>query len=328
MKSSKVGQKHDRRLRILKDIAGLPILFTALAVDKDAIHKDSGLIYGDSMVKFVHRHLYQQLYSAISGVTVIADEHGDVDFMDGYRKYVEKHQPQDLFAHHSFDFAASTEEPLIQVADMIAGSLGRHFDAEKKSERSGEFLDALDPIRANIADWPPKYRVAERDTSDVSDDRALAQVALNQARRYLTESDSPHDDEVRERCCVVEYLLFQVQFKDPYGYIPTHRIRSELARRGMDVSEHRLRSSIIAPLRDAGLLIASSNKGYKIPLSVAELRDFVDHAWSIADPMLARVKHARDQVRLATPGATDILSGERYDTLRRVLELRTGRSDE
>jgi len=320
MKSSSVGSQDNRRLRILEDIAKLPITFFSLAANKDSIRRDGGLVYKSPFLKFFHGQVYRRLYRAISSVAVISDEHGSNEFMTSFQKYVDSRHIRDLFNEQSFEFKPSKDDPLLQVADMISGSLARHFDIDKSSARSAEFLSALHPITAEISEWPIEYQPVGRDPSSLADDEAVEDVALEQAARFLVENQYSVEEEVYAQCCVVQYLLYQLRFVDRSAYIRTRELQDILlSEHGVETTEHRLRSSIIAPLRDAGLLIASSNKGYKIPVAVSEILDFVDHATNIVDPLLSRVKHARTQIILATAGKTDILNGERYEGLRKLL---------
>ncbi len=322
MKSSGIGSKDSRRLRVLRDIATLPITFFSLAADKDSIWRDGGLVYKDPFLKFLHGQVYRRLYRAISSVAVVSDEHADQTFMSSFQSYVEGRHIRDLFNNQSFEFRSSKDDPLLQVADIISGSLARHFDKEKASERSVEFIDALRPITSEISEWPVVYRPADRDQVSRADDGAIEEIALDQAAKFLAEHQESSDDDLHAQCCVVRYLLYQVRFVDRSAYIPTKRLMEVLeGEHGIVATEHRLRSSIIAPLRDAGLLIASSQRGYKIPVSVSEILDFVDHATNIVNPLLSRVRNARSQISLATAGEIDILAGERYETLRKTLDV-------
>ena len=65
---------------------------------------------------------------------------------------------------------------------------------------------------------------------------------------------------------------------------------------------HYFQTKVIAQLRDAGVLIASSSRGYKLPASESDLYDFVTHSNAIIEPMLSRVKRFRDQINTATTG--------------------------
>ena len=73
-------------------------------------------------------------------------------------------------------------------------------------------------------------------------------------------------------------------------------------------------------MRDASVIIASGPKGYKIPTSVSDLRQFVAHAQSIVPRMLFRLKTARDELRLASSGDLDILADKELDHLRKLVE--------
>ncbi|WP_041734989.1 hypothetical protein [Dyadobacter fermentans] len=76
---------------------------------------------------------------------------------------------------------------------------------------------------------------------------------------------------------------------------------------------------MIAQLRDAGVLIASSSRGYKLPASQGDLYDFVSHSNTIIAPMLSRVKRFHDQVHMATSGKIDILEHDEFSLIRKVI---------
>jgi len=92
------------------------------------------------------------------------------------------------------------------------------------------------------------------------------------------------------------------------------------ARRGKNVSLHYFQTKVIAPLRDAGVLVASSSRGYKLPASKQDLYDFVSHSNTIIEPMLSRVKKFRDQIVRATDGKLDILAADEYKLIRKVVD--------
>ena len=76
---------------------------------------------------------------------------------------------------------------------------------------------------------------------------------------------------------------------------------------------------MIVQLRDAGVLIASSSRGYKLPASLGDLYDFVSHSNTIIAPMLSRLKRFRDQVHVDTSGKIDILEHEEFALIRKVV---------
>lgn len=137
----------------------------------------------------------------------------------------------------------------------------------------------------------------------------LHRKALNQAPHIIDQITS------------LSYLVFHFRHINPTRYISSFEIMEHIkARRGKAVSLHYFQTKVIAPLRDAGVLIASSSRGYKLPASEADLYDFINHSNAIIEPMLSRVKKFRDQIALATNGKTDILDRKEYQLIRKVLD--------
>lgn len=86
------------------------------------------------------------------------------------------------------------------------------------------------------------------------------------------------------------------------------------------MNEEYFRSKIIGNLRDKGILISSSNTGYKIPTSKRDLESFLKHGNRVILPMLNRIKQARNAIKLATLNELDILEDEKYKELKNLLE--------
>ena len=81
------------------------------------------------------------------------------------------------------------------------------------------------------------------------------------------------------------------------------------------MSEWMLRSKVIAKIRDAGVFVASTNKGIKIPYSVHDLRDFVYSVNSKVVPYLHRLEICRDYFKRATEGEFDIVDEQEFPKL-------------
>ena len=87
-----------------------------------------------------------------------------------------------------------------------------------------------------------------------------------------------------------------------------------------NIKDTAFRMRIIGKLRDNGVIIASSQKGYKIPSKQSELYDFINHDAKIVIPMLARLKKCRDLVKLSTANELDLLAHTEYDQLREYFD--------
>ncbi len=101
------------------------------------------------------------------------------------------------------------------------------------------------------------------------------------------------------------------------GYIYTSELKGQLSGTELcGISDSSFRMRIIGKLRDKGVIIASSQHGYKIPSKQSELYDFINHDAKIVIPMLSRLKKCRDLVKLGTANQLDLLSHAEYDQLR------------
>ena len=79
------------------------------------------------------------------------------------------------------------------------------------------------------------------------------------------------------------------------------------------------RMNVIAKLRNHGVIIASSNRGYKIPNTTADLSDFVTLVNGQALPYLSRLAQARRHLLLASQGKYDIVNQNQYAKLHNCL---------
>ena len=91
-------------------------------------------------------------------------------------------------------------------------------------------------------------------------------------------------------------------------YVHSGEIVQELSRlTEKRITKDYLYRRIIAPLRDDGVLIASSAHGYKIPTRAADIATYVNQTVSVVGPMLSRIGKCRSQIQKATDSQLDIL---------------------
>ncbi|WP_141554337.1 hypothetical protein [Virgibacillus ndiopensis] len=81
-----------------------------------------------------------------------------------------------------------------------------------------------------------------------------------------------------------------------------------------------LRSNIVAPLRDKGLLIASSEKGYKLLVPQDDLEEYVNFSSLKIIPMLNRLERCREQILLAVKKELDIMDYTKYEQLKKYFD--------
>ena len=73
------------------------------------------------------------------------------------------------------------------------------------------------------------------------------------------------------------------------------------------MSRNFLYRKVIAPLRDEGVIIASSSHGYKIPISVEDIKTYLNSTHTIVSPMLHRIGICRALIQQQTRNQLDVL---------------------
>ncbi|WP_241193313.1 DUF3800 domain-containing protein [Pseudomonas chlororaphis] len=323
IKSSKVkSQDTERRVRILNDMAELPLKLYFAVVDKSQVYKDGGLRFKKSFIKHVNGLLYDRLFSNCRNLQMIVDEHGGAEFQESLKGYVEDRYVDDLFGDaQAFQTKSSKDDVLIQVADFFAGSVAQIYEGKAEEDVVRIYKRILRELTLGLLEWPLKYQTLLSPPSDESGfaDYQIHQEALRQASRFIEKVGNHPDEDEHLQLTILDYLRFQSEFvtKD---YIATAEIKTHLGDRGFgDMSEQRIRSSGIAKLRDAGVIITSAATGYKIPQTRADINDFLEMASGVIVPLLERVRKAREVYRLSSGGTYDIVTAANLTELAKLL---------
>ncbi len=322
MKSRLVKNNDERRCNILRDISNLSFRIYCLVVDKREL-KSKGYEYADVFFKNFNAKLYRILFRDFPVLNVVADEYKTTEFMQSFRNYVSKRFMPELFRKISVRFVDSKSEILVQGADFISGSISRYFDEKLKSSNSEEFLRILDSRIYAIETFPPiylPYTVRLEEYTESPFGKLIEKESLIKATNFIQQYDDTSDPIRRDQLLCVK-LLLNHHFFHPKTFLPTERLRTELNEtRPETLSEHGLRTTVIAGLRDEEVLIASSiHGGYKLPSSMNDILEFMNMASSQIVPFLQRVQRCRRSLWRASDGKLDILEQEEYRTLREAL---------
>ncbi len=327
MKSSAIGKNVERRCRIIRDLTTLDAHAYAVAVDKTKIDPESGLIFKKPFQKFLHDKLYARLLRAYQRVVVRADEHGRPAFMREMKTYFERKHPSTLFSGFEVEFVRSVDDPLVQVADIVAGTVSQCIDRSLAPEDRRVLIAASRSLSMQVEVWPTDSPIFEPDTSASGDDLTVFRCALRAADAFFERFDGETGDEVTERAKrALLYLLYRARVEEDSRYVRTHEIVEALSDREPDLalnpSQRPIRQAI-GRLRDHGVLLASSQSGYKVPQSVADVLDFVTQSERVLNPMLHRLGKAHRVVRDATAGRVDILADPAVRAIRAAVELQS-----
>jgi hypothetical protein len=316
---------HTQRMQILNEIKDLPFSVYAYVIDKRKIREDSGIMSKTSFLKYVNKMVYRDLNRSFEQLDLVADNRDEKSFLQEFKNYIRTKSIPDLFNHSTFGFNNSKSDILLQLADIIAETLAKGYDLTHKSDQYRSFFKIIRNKIAAINLLPLDYKDFLYDYKSTNQDSryndVIIQHSVNLTYQYIEKHRKSEEEEEKLRIDFLKFLLFNLK-ENPDEYVYTEEILDNLnAIRDLKLNPHNFRSSVVSKLRDSGLLIASSNKGYKLPACLNDLYDFVNLSSLTIHPMIQRISKCRDQILLATNNEIDILGQKGYGYLKKLIEL-------
>lgn len=319
LKSSKIGKRDNIRSDILLDLVSLEFKYYYLVIDKQKIHQNTGLQYKEVFYKFLYGILYNQLYTTFRHLSIVADEMISSDFLIGFKRYIQENHTVDLFHQSKFDFKNGKTTALLQLADLIGGTINRHYSGKStlnvKSILPNKFLGEVI--------WPQKFKPFTVDENEIIDEfkDIIADLAMLRIDGYLNRNNQATDPIIRKRIYFLNYLKSIFLYNSKTRFVDTGEITKHIENlTGGTIKEQYFRQQIVGPLRTSGLLISSNSNGYKIPCSTSDILSFFNLSSRIINPMLSRLKKTHDALIQATNGKLNVLDNPEYEYLRKFIE--------
>ncbi|MBT7789283.1 MAG: DUF3800 domain-containing protein [Calditrichaeota bacterium] len=310
LKSSSIGDKSKRRKEVLKDIREKEFLHYSLVVDKTLIWKDSGLRFKPSFYKFLHDMFYTRIHRTFFGIRVIADWFGTTEFMSGFSDYITN--KNDLFEQSEFE--SSKKEPLLQIADVVAGSIRRVFNGQD----SNDLIRMLNYSSMSIEKWPPSPSSFYTGKTGNQNDRfndLVRTIAIQSARKFVENNLNSELEEMKMKAQCVRYLLYRY-YENPKGYVRRGEVTEHLnSLHGCNYSPHSLSTKILGPVKDDDVIIISTDKGIKIPFDTSDIEEWVSRVDSQVVPYLKRLSLVRKLFIDATDAKYDIVEKDVFPDL-------------
>lgn len=321
IKSSKIRAK--RRAKWIQRLEGLQFFYHVLIVDKKKISQSSGLSYKKSFFKYFSRKMYDRLHRVHDIAHIVADDYGTNEFMAECERYYQSHVEKPM-AHYfaipgsktmTFTRVDSQQSCLVQLADLVCGTTRRVVEGKD----SPEILKPIESKRLAFNVWPPAPR-GQGVVDSCRDFDALVQaVSYSETVRFI-ENSLDSMDEMEVLASLVLSFLLDKYLENPESYHKSGLIRGYLWEvEGFDVNDYKFKL-VVAYIRSAGVPIASSGSGYKIPNNGSDIEDFVRKVQSTVDPYVQRLGHVRSLLHEASLGEWDILKDQSLASLRRYLD--------
>ena len=138
---------------------------------------------------------------AYSNLAITADEIGDNDYLQSFAEYVKsKEIPLDLFDNSQFRFENSKYNVILQLADVISGSLAYHYDERKKLDAEGyNYISILGDKILRIKVFPETFETFNVNQNDHNPEYnpEIADICYRKAK-YFIEINSKTEDRYLE----------------------------------------------------------------------------------------------------------------------------------
>jgi len=320
IKSSKIKDNYTRRKIILNEIVKLKFNVYSVVVDKTKLYSE-GFKFKKSFYKYLNGILYKELYKSFPQLELKVDEHGGNEFMLEFKEYVKQNHIRTLFEGSDFFVSESKEELGVQVADLMAGTLGYIYDEHKKSSFSDSFMGIISNKIISINHFPKLYKTNEYTefSTDEFYNQAISDLSLRSIFDYL-DTTSSDTQLIQDSISFLKVLVRYHESNHYKNYTTAQEFIEHLnVNRESKLSKEQF-VNMVGSLRDKGILIASSREGYKIPTSNQEIKKYVQHGNSIVIPLLRRISVCREAILLATNNSLDILDEPEFETLKDIIE--------
>lgn len=320
LKSSRIPDA--KRKRIMAQLLPLDFSLVVFIADKELMIKGTPLTeYKKTFVKNMNNRMYMMLYKAYPKLKIFMDETGYPEFQESFKQYVESQRSQlNIFNEYDFDFIDSKDETIIQIADFISGSFSRYL---LDPETTPNYMEMLRGKITALKRFPQEIEPfwGRVDPADLKYDDTVFMLSVKTAEDFIAKYSDDSSDERKAQIAVLEYLLLYVMEINPTEYV----YADELVRHIQPYINKRptkdfLYRNVIAPLRDSGVLLASCVHGYKIPISVEDIKTYLNQTTSVIGPMLSRMGLCRDLVLQGTGNSLDVFNDEAYIRYKRFFE--------
>ncbi|MFZ6053475.1 DUF3800 domain-containing protein [Halocola ammonii] len=297
IKSKNLGDKKHfkKRLNILNYLVeNLDFTIDVLVIDKKLLdQKRGGLRHKEVFYKYFQKVFVQKYNDRFESFQIYADTVGSTDYADELARFVnEKSVVRDLFnPERNFELINDQDENLVQLADLIAGSLGRVYCSSHVCKSPKDIYDVLHQ-RLSIERFPlqaQKRSAASIENPDLDvkirkiGEKAITDYRNGGARKGCVRRTSLH-------LRLLEYLEQQMEM-DSYRLTPREEILAYFKNFTEKVTEDKLRQ-LIRDVRYNGVLLVShpGKSGYKLAANYNDILQNFEHFMVYIEPMLRKVE--------------------------------------
>jgi len=321
MKQVSLEQLTDSERQIfIRELSKIDAQIYAIIVDKEKLWEVGGFGYGQLLHDYINRRLYKDLFERYNALQVYAPKENSI--METFSDYVDEQYTRDLFNPSLIVFARADDHIYFSLAHMLSELIFNVYEKEDKIHDNLFSMLAEKMLRIDV--WPyVDHNSIMRQLHEFSEtfDQVIAEKSIQLVQQYIEKHEDREDEDVRAQVDFLKFLLTCLSAgRDEFIY-SQEIIKNMQTFSREKVNKDYMMTDIVGPLRDQGILIASTSKGYKIPTSTKDIIDYVEFSSSIILPMVRRLSHYRQIVLRLTSEKFDILKDDKFKELRAFLDL-------
>ena len=318
IKNSKI-RSHNTRTQLLREICSLNFSYIAMIVNKSELNNYPGLQYSESFYKFLHK----RFAVCIDSITKCDELHFEIDsygsetFEEQFKKYFAQRMSP-MFPQVTINFAKDEDSYGVQIADLIAGTLGRCYFHNRDSENADLWLKILSSRCAGHKVFPPQFDdEKEIFIGTTEEEQRIAECLLKNAYEFIEKNISSDDEFVQRQCMTLRLLIAKAHCSENNN-IYSDAIMSYLTDYGFEkISKQVFTSKVIGKLREARVIIAGNASGYRLALTQNDIESYIKHDDAIISPMIYRLDLAAGLLN----GAFGVNVLNNYDNLREFVHI-------
>jgi len=151
-----LNKKKDTRLEVLDYlIENLNFVVYLLVIDKTKLDKEKGgLRFKEVFYKYFQKIFISQINNNFTDFEIHMDNLINDEYQIELKNYIAQNYQDSFF--EKYHISDDKDEPLIQLADIIAGSYGRVFNTAFITDNSEAIFNKLKPVTGNVSFFPYK----------------------------------------------------------------------------------------------------------------------------------------------------------------------------
>ena len=310
----------NNRKEVIEKLLSFHIDLYAIIVDKDKLWEVGGFGYQQLLDDYMNRRLYNDLFESNMSVQIFAESEQKHDFLKKFESYIGERHTRTLFNPTLLVFEKKSDNTCLQFADIINELIFNAY--ENPCDENRNLIKKLTRKFIRLEEWPYKddKRIMNRLGQFTNTyDHIIAEKSIQFAQQYIDRHEYSEEGLIQNRVNFLKYLLAYLSIgRDEYIY--GQEVIKNMQTFSKEPINRDTMSDIVGPLRDEGILIASTSNGYKIPTATKDLIAHADFSCSRIVPMFRRLDNYRQIILNMTDQQLDILAGEQFKEIKQFLD--------